>query len=757
MILKNKVVLILSPQAWGNMFLSKHHYAIELAKLGNEVYFLNPPQQQKINNNIEILESNVIKSLYLINHSLSFPKTIKFKFYHLFHFLMKLHIKKLRKEIGKEIDIVWSFDLGSYYPFKYFSKKSYKIFNPVDLAQNKFAIDSANGAQIMFATAQEYMDYYTNLNIPKHLILHGLSEEFVVQSKITVERNNKIHFGLSGNWVRADVDRDCILKIVNENPEIVFEFWGSYKAIQSNIGGMDSFVNDEFIAVLKNSKNVILHGPVHPSKLAKEYQRMDGFIVCYDIIKDQSRGTNYHKVMEYLSTGKVVVANNITTYAAITNLIEMTSSRTDNDELPALFKKVVTNLKHYNNDNLSKFRQEFAFARQYPLQINKIEHFINDAYRIKNKTILLISPQSWGNMFLAKHHYAIELAKHGNEVYFLNPPQLNHNKERIVIEKSGVEDSLFLIQHSLPFSYKIKFKFITLFHFLMQFHIKKIEQKIGKKIDIVWNFDLGNYYPFKQFSNSPFKLYNPVDEPLNKFGIDSAKNCDVIISITKEILEKYKDYDVPKHFIHHGLAEEFADKKNNETITDKVVKVGLSGNWLRKDLDTKCLLQIIKENENIVFEFWGSYQERQSNIGGGNDAEVKEFIGALTSAKNVILHGPIPPKKLAVEFKRIDIFLICYDILRDQCHGTNYHKVMEYLSTGKVIVSNNITTYSTIPNLIEMTNSRTHNGELPQLFKTVVNNLQHYNQPNFISLRREFAINNLYSKKISEIESLITQ
>ena len=55
---------------------------------------------------------------------------------------------------------------------------------------------------------------------------------------------------------------------------------------------------------------------------------------------------------------------------------------------------------------------------------------------------------------------------------------------------------------------------------------------------------------------------------------------------------------------------------------------------------------------------------------------------------------------------------------------------MEYLSTGKVIISNNITTYQNI-NLIEMTNSRQNNDDLPQLFKTVINNLEIYNNISF--------------------------
>ena len=40
--------------------------------------------------------------------------------------------------------------------------------------------------------------------------------------------------------------------------------------------------------------------------------------------------------------------------------------------------------------------------------------------KLKNKTILIISPERWGTNFVSKHHYALELAKNNN-VYFLNP------------------------------------------------------------------------------------------------------------------------------------------------------------------------------------------------------------------------------------------------------------------------------------------------------------------------------------------------
>lgn len=371
--------------------------------------------------------------------------------------------------------------------------------------------------------------------------------------------------------------------------------------------------------------------------------------------------------------------------------------------------------------------------------------------QLTNKVILIVSPQAWGNMFLAKHHYAIELAKHGNEVYFLNPAIEAKYSSSIEIVNSNVINNLFLINHQLPsVLLKIKFKIKLLFHFYIKTHIKKIEQAIGKKVDIIINYDLGDYYPFKYFSNNPFKIYFPIDEPLNKDGIDSAKDCDIIFSITKEILEKYNIYNVPKHFVHHGLAEEFKHSYQQIKLDNKI-RFGLSGNWLRKDLDRDTLLEIIKQNDDVIFEFWGSYKAKQSNIGGADDSEMKRFIAELMVAQNVVLHGPIHPSKLAEEYKRMDGFIICYDILKDQSRGTNYHKVMEYLSTGKVIVSNNVTTYANMTNMMAMSSSRINNNELPVLFKQVVNNLEYYNMEQFQNSRVQFAHSNLYSKKIDEI------
>jgi hypothetical protein len=360
-------------------------------------------------------------------------------------------------------------------------------------------------------------------------------------------------------------------------------------------------------------------------------------------------------------------------------------------------------------------------------------------------------------MFVSKHHFALELARQGNSVYFLNPPvePASAQAQKINIEPSSMQSGLFLINHRLNFPYKLKFHFIGLFHALMRPHIRKILREIGKPIDIVWSFDLGNLYPFKLFPARAFKLFHPVDEPLNQTAIDSAKGADVIFSVTREILDKYRHLPVRKHFINHGLAESFLRPVDVHKPPGSPVRVGISGNFLRGDIDREILLHIIRDNPEIRFECWGSYSIGQSNIAGNDDEATRNFILSLKQNANVVLHGAVPAGELAASMHAVDAFLICYDVNKDQSKGTNYHKIMEYLSTGKVIVSNNVTTYADRPELVQMVGERENNDRLPALFKDVIQRLDHFNSLSMQQQRLVFSNNNTYRKQVERIETIV--
>ncbi|MEP6728669.1 MAG: hypothetical protein ABJC98_22790, partial [Bacteroidota bacterium] len=285
--------------------------------------------------------------------------------------------------------------------------------------------------------------------------------------------------------------------------------------------------------------------------------------------------------------------------------------------------------------------------------------------------------------------------------------------------------------------------------------IKSLLKLIGRPIDIIWSFDLNNLYPFKYFPASALKVFHPVDEPLNKPSIEAAKGAAVIFSVTKEILQKYAALQLPGYLVNHGLPDIFLKQEQYRKDGTEPLRVGYSGNMMRPDIDRPILLQIIKENPEIIFECWGSYNNKQTNIGGSDTKSTSEFIAALAASPNVILHGAVNSTVLAKDIQRMDGFLICYDIEKDQSKGTNYHKVMEYLSTGKVIISNNISAYQGSPELVCMIAQRDNNGALPMLFKKVTGNLMEMNNIAAMETRKLFAAGNTYKKQIETIEALL--
>lgn len=379
-------------------------------------------------------------------------------------------------------------------------------------------------------------------------------------------------------------------------------------------------------------------------------------------------------------------------------------------------------------------------------------------HELQNKTILVLSPQSWGKLFVSKHHYAVELAKRGNRVYFLDPPEQGRSGLRTAVDIQPLPDAngLFLVRHKLWFPYILKFHALPLFHAGMRWHIRRVLASIGAPIDVVWSFDIGNLYPWSFFPGVKFKVFHPVDEPLTAEAIASAKGADVIFSVTTEILEKYKQFNIPGHFINHGVAEHFLALAG-EPDRSGPVKIGFAGNLLREDLDREVFLQIVRENPAVQFECWGSYKDGQSNIGGVSNSGTSAFIESLLASQNVKLHGPVGSGELARQISDMDAFLICYDVKKDQSKGTNYHKIMEFISTGKVVVSNNVTTYRQRPDLVQMVESRENNDQLPALFRKVVGALDRYNSRELRDKRRAFARDNSYVRQIDRIETILDQ
>lgn len=326
---------------------------------------------------------------------------------------------------------------------------------------------------------------------------------------------------------------------------------------------------------------------------------------------------------------------------------------------------------------------------------------------LNSKRALIISPEAWGIMRISKHHYAIELVRKGYEVFFLEPLQADWRVRRRKFESRPSEvERLHLIRHEIPFPYNLKFHAPAIFHFLTGLHIRRLERKFGP-FDIVWSYDINDSIRLSHFTNNTKRIFFAADWPKADGFREASSGADLIVSVASEILDLYrKGTDAQMLLLQHGVANCFLEAAHSPFIpVSKNIKVAITGNLLRPDIDRAVLLEIIRGHEDVDFEIYGSYEPSQSNLGCAYDSNTHLFISKLQQATNVTLHGAIMPEALAIELRKVDIFLICYDEMKDQSKATNYHKVSEFLAYNRPIISNRVSAHTSNPMVIQTPNA----------------------------------------------------
>jgi glycosyltransferase involved in cell wall biosynthesis len=187
------------------------------------------------------------------------------------------------------------------------------------------------------------------------------------------------------------------------------------------------------------------------------------------------------------------------------------------------------------------------------------------------------------------------------------------------------------------------------------------------------------------------------------------------------------------------------------------VRVAYVGNLLQGNrMDYETLKRIVEQDSSVQFHIYGPFEEKDNTLGSTLSDGLKEFIAFLQSSRNVHLHGILPQAELALEMQEMDAFLTCYNYLTDYNKSSNCHKIIEYLSTGKVCISNRIITYENTEGLLEMPKEYT-NENLPGLFGHVIANLQAYNAPEKQKSRILYALENTYQKHVETISTFLVE
>jgi hypothetical protein len=101
---------------------------------------------------------------------------------------------------------------------------------------------------------------------------------------------------------------------------------------------------------------------------------MDAFLFIYSPRTEMNGASNSHKLLEYMSTGKVIIATHVSSYAG-TDLLEM-SDPMEEQRLPDIFDAVIRDLAGYNSAERQIGRIRFALDNTYARQVERVQQFI---------------------------------------------------------------------------------------------------------------------------------------------------------------------------------------------------------------------------------------------------------------------------------------------------------------------------------------------------------------------------------------------
>lgn len=364
-------------------------------------------------------------------------------------------------------------------------------------------------------------------------------------------------------------------------------------------------------------------------------------------------------------------------------------------------------------------------------------------------------------MYLSKHNYAIELARSGHTVYFLNPPTYVKSLESISLSVKQEKPNLYLVDYNLSLAiHHLRFKARIAFDLFIR---KSLIRQLNKLANFneLWCFEPNIFSSFQPF-NAKKKLLFIVDQHDNKTIKKLAGEADGIATISSLILEYFEFSTTPKLLLNHGLNRTFTELAKTRLakgISDfkqkGPVKLAYVGNLLQGNrMDHKTLQEIVQQNPKVQFHIYGPYEVKGNTLGSNVNESLQQFIQALKNATNVKLHGILPQDELAKQMQEADAFLTCYNYLTDDNKSSNCHKIIEYLSTGKTVISNRIITYENTTGLMEMPAEYT-NENLPALFKEVTSRLPEFNAPDKQKIRIDFALQNTYQHHIKTISSFL--
>jgi hypothetical protein len=356
--------------------------------------------------------------------------------------------------------------------------------------------------------------------------------------------------------------------------------------------------------------------------------------------------------------------------------------------------------------------------------------------------ILIISPEPWGKSLLSKHHYALELAKLDNLVWFLQPKWANqqlgqkphHPNVQLLTDNYSLKGARFIPS--------------PLRKWLYRRIVRRLEIHTGGAFSIVWSFDNSRFFDLDCFTKA-FRIHHMMDFHVDYQISRASKTANLCLGVTQGIVQKLKKYNLDSYFVQHGFAAQPPTAFSLPSVVESK-KAIYTGNLLMPFVNWPWLQALVQSQPDVHFFFIGSFGV--SNLNEFAPEGPLAHIEIIRKSKNVTLIGECTPSQIRYVLPQADVLFFAYRSAEFPEILANTHKLMAYFDTGKPIVCSNVLEYLGKNELLVMANSQ---EEFIANFEKVMQQYEYYNRTEWIEKRKSWASDNTYFRQIQRIENMV--
>lgn len=355
-VLKDKCILLISPEPWHGLRMSKHHWAEALAKRGNRVLWLDAPRRGR--GRVQITHTPPVERV-AYHHWLRgvnrMPESVQ-------RYYGDRLIRQIEKEAGQRIDIVWSFDMSR---LACFSKEGrLSIAHPVDLFMVPLGRIHFNHADLVLTSSEPIRSGVLELAPDAKAICigHALDERWLQRrSERHASRPGRPVVCCAGNMAIRYLDWEVLATEVQAHPNVDFRF----------IGPCIPEPQHASYHVVRAQPNTTFTGLLAKEDLVDELCRADALLLCYRSDRWSAQLSNPHKLLEYFATGNPIVASFTSEYANVSgDVLRMAHERLEH---PALLAEVLADLPAQQTSTLRAARMAIAQAANFGSLLDRVE------------------------------------------------------------------------------------------------------------------------------------------------------------------------------------------------------------------------------------------------------------------------------------------------------------------------------------------------------------------------------------------------